>query len=152
MDTSLEDIYSKHPTLRPDDSDGEELRNTKSYYVMLYSMTPEERREHDQEQARRERQQVVESLIEEYHINQSIKDSAHKFATNMGRKARIAIEEEDRDEAEKYIGYIRTAKETIQLVDEDQIRIRSEIKEIRRNGTWHEKLQAKYQAIQQKKS
>lgn len=152
MDTSLEEIYSKHPKLRPDDSDSDELRNLKSYYVMLHTMSPEERDEHDREEAKRERQAEIESLIHEYHVNQDIKASALQWAKDMGRKARYAIEDEDRAEAEKYIGYVRTAKETMHVIDEDQIRIRNEIKDVRRNGTWHERLQAKIKARQQKKS
>lgn len=152
MDTSLEEIYQQHPNLRPDDNDSEELRNLKSEYVMLYSMTPEEREAHDKEQAKRERQEEIESLIHEYEVNKTIKQEATEWAKDMGFKARKAIEAEDRAEAEKYISYIRTAKETIKAVDDDQIRIRQEIKDVRRYGTWHERLQAKAKSRQQKKN
>ena len=152
MDTSLEEIYEQHPRLRPEDSDSEKLRNLKSHYVWIYSMSPEEREEFDRMEAQAERRNEIERLIHSYHVNQDIKASATDFAKRMGLKARLAIEDEDRAEAEKYIGYIRTAKETIKLVDEDQIRIRNEIKDVRRNGTWHERLQAKRKARQQRKS
>lgn len=115
-------------------------------------MSPEEREEFDRMEAQAERKREIESLIEEYNVNKTIKENAIEWAKHMGFKARKAIEAEDRTEAEKYIGYIRTAKETIQLLDKDQIRIRQEIKDVRRNGTWHERLQAKAKAKQQKKS
>lgn len=150
MDTSLEEIYQQHPRLRPDDSD--ELRNLKSHYVWLHSMSPEEREEFDRMEAQAERKNEIESLIEEYNVNKRLKESTTDWAKDMGFKARKAIEAEDRAEAEKYIGYVRTAKETIQLLDKDQIRIRQEIKDVRRNGTWHERLQAKVKARQQKKN
>lgn len=152
MDTSLEEIYQQHPRLRPDASDSLELANLKQHYVWIYSMSPEEREEYDRMEAQTERKREIESLIHEYKVNQSIKASAEAFAKHMGFKARKAIEAEDRPEAEKYISYIRTAKETMKLVDEDQIRIRNEIKDVRRNGTWHERLQAKAKARQQKKN
>ena len=89
-----------------------------------------------------------------------IKDHAIAFAKDQGFKVRIAMQdaekaadpEEYREYIETHIDYIRTAKETIKLVDEDQIRIRNEIKDVRRNGTWHERLQAKIKARQQKKN
>lgn len=152
MDISLEEIYEQHPRLRPEDSDSDELRNLKSHYVWIYSMSPEEREEYDRMEAKAEREREVESLIHLYHLNQDIRQHALQFAKDMGRKLRLAFEDEDRAEAEKLIGYIRTAKETMTIIDEEQIRIRNDIKDVRRNGTWHEKLQAKRKMKQQKKN
>lgn len=152
MDTSLEEIYQQHPRLRPDASDSLELANLKQHYVWIYSMSPEEREEYDRMEAQAERKREIEWLIDSYNVNKRLKETTTQWAKDMGWKARQAIEAEDRAEAEKYIGYVRTAKETIRLVDEDQIRIRNEIKDVRRNGTWHERLQAKAKARQQKKN
>lgn len=160
MDTSLEEIYEQHPRLRPEDSDSDELRNLKSHYVWLYSMSPEEREEFDRMEARAERQREIEWLIDSYELNKRIKAEAERFAKEQGFAVRIAMQdaekaadpEEYREYIETHIGYIRTAKETMQLIDQDQIRIRNEIKDVRRNGTWHERLQAKRRNKQQKKS
>lgn len=131
MDTSLEEIYSKHPFLVIKEDDDKHIQGMKSELVMVLQMTEEEREQWRYDEWKRYKQSLFESLVDEYRINQSIKATALRWAKRCGLKVRMAIEDEDEAEARKYVGYLKTAKDTINAVDEDQIRVRREIKQVR---------------------
>lgn len=131
MDTLPDDIYQRYPVLRIAEDDDEHIRSMKSELVIVLQMTPEEKAEWQIKQALEFKQWLIQSLIDEYHLNKSIKDTAQHSAHRYGGIVRTAIAEDDEETATIYIGYIRTCKELMETIDQDQRRIRREIKEAR---------------------
>lgn len=128
MDTSLEDIYLERPYLRPKDTDNEALRNMKSELIFVLQMTPEEKREWQREQDKQDRVQRLESLQDEYEVNQSIRESTMRWAKHCYLIGKDHETGGSIEEAKRYYGYVRTCKELVETLKEDDRRIRREIK------------------------
>lgn len=102
------------------DLSGKELENYLEFLKENYDPVAE---------ARQEKLQWLEFLREEYELHKELRKNTMRAVTRYAKEMREAPTQA---EAERWIGYIRTCKLLVQAIDEANIDIRKEMREVAR--------------------